>query len=137
MGAVLPNRTYKMTTNLTIILGAGASKGSVEFGKTSRRPIIPPITKELFAIRFEGFLNKYEDVQTSMGSISAEVENGKSLEDYIKNKLGTLAKYESLRPHRKRQINQLPLYLQDLFSHISKTLAYTNHYHSFVYDHFD
>lgn len=126
-----------MTINLTIILGAGASKGSVETGKTSQHPIIPPITKELFSTRFEGILNKYGDVQASMGSISAEVEDGKSLEDYIKDRLGTLAKYESLLPHRKRQINQLPLYLQDLFSHISKTLASTNHYHRFVYDLFD
>lgn len=131
------NRTYKMTTNLTVILGAGASKGSVEAGKTSKYPIIPPITKELFEVRFEEILDKYRDVRTSMGSISSEVDNGKSLEDYIKENLGILSKYESLQSHRKRQINQLPLYLQDLFSYISKQLESKNHYHRLISDLFD
>lgn len=126
-----------MREDLTVILGAGASTGSVEPGKTSQNPVIPPITKDLFSTRYEGILDKYGDVLASMGSISHDLEDGKSLEDYIKDRLGTYGHYASLKNHRRRSLNQLPLYLQHLFSHISKSLGLKTHYHRFVHDLFD
>lgn len=115
--------TSEKSRKLTIIFGAGASTGSVVRGQTSQSPIVPPITKDLFSTRYEGYLNKFNDVYSSVVSISHELENGKSLEDFLKNELGGISEYESLTSHRKKSLNQLPLYLQYLFSEIGKSLG--------------
>lgn len=126
-----------MAKNLTIILGAGASTGSVENGVTSHRPIIPPITKEIFSPNFDYISRKYEDVKSATVGITAEIKDGKSLEDFLKDKLGAMHGYETLSAHRKRQLNQLPLYLQDLFSDISRQLKISTFYSKFVNELFD
>lgn len=123
--------------NLNVILGAGASTGSVKHGETSQHPIIPPVTKNLFSTAYESILRKYGDVQTNTIGFSSVNNDGKSLEDQVKEELGTFSVYESLPAHRKRALNQLPLYLQDLFSDISKQLKNSTYYSRFVYRIFD
>lgn len=121
-----------MPKKLTIILGAGASHGSVQDRITSNNPIVPPITKDIFSTDFDFISNKYEDVKSATVGITHEVKDGKSLEDFIKDNIGSLDRYKSLQSHRKRQFNQLPLYLQDLFSYISGQLKISTHYSKFV-----
>ncbi|HBD05127.1 TPA: hypothetical protein DCZ32_01570 [Candidatus Uhrbacteria bacterium] len=119
-------------TNLTIILGAGASTGSTQHGITSQSDIIPPLTKDLFLPQYDFVLGKYGDVKSGTVGLSSSMTDGKSLEDRVKDELGTLSNYGSLSPHRKRSFNQLPLYLQDLFGYISSELNNKTFYSRFV-----
>jgi len=121
-----------MSVNLTVILGARASRGSVEHQRTSEHPVVPPVTKEIFATRFDHISKRYEDVKSVTVGISAELESGRSIEDFLKEHLGTYSNYEPLPSFQKRQLNQFPLYLQDLFSYISQELKISTLYSRFV-----
>lgn len=118
--------------NLTVILGAGASSGSVEPGVTSESRLVPPVTKDLFSTKYDDILLKFGDVKGATTGLSSEIQDGVSLEDYLKENVGTISRYKNLSPNRKRIFNQLPLYFQHLFTHLSRELKDKNIYYRFV-----
>lgn len=118
--------------DLVIILGAGASAGAVDPGNTSGHSYAPPITKEVFHTRFDGISGKYPNIKALSTGLTSELENGYSLESYLKSKLGSLASYNSLTFHRRSQLNQLPVYLQNLFLDISQTFNLSTLYPRFI-----
>ncbi len=117
--------------NLIVLIGAGASAGAVVPGINSRHGWAPPVTKDIFNIRFESILNKFGSV-SSFAGINDDLANGADLEIYLNAHIGTHLTYSRLSDTRRRQINQLPLYLQDLFRYITDLFSATNYYRRLV-----
>src|SRR4051812_4855062 len=116
-----------MTKNLVVIVGAGASAGATT--GTALHNWSSPITKDIFDYHsFHDILDKYELVKQVSAGITKECQNGASLEDYLKEALGTRDQYASLKPHRKKQLHEVPAYLQELFSFVSRTYGSTTLY---------
>lgn len=114
-----------MDKTLAIILGAGASYDvipSTHRAKTVKDPrFSPPLTRDLFNINADvqkDILSRYPAAQSAASNLRVEIGKKKDIEEILRNMR------DSSETRIKKQMKEIPLYLQELFAQISD--RYTN-----------
>lgn len=114
-----------------IILGAGASYDYIDSSQDNHAGHMgkPPLTADLFNVRYENFLKKYPDV----GRLASDIYTRQYLkfEDYLTTIKDTRAAKDA---GRQRQLVALEYYLQDLFKNLSELYGFqpTNNYAALI-----
>lgn len=117
-----------------IILGAGASKGSLDLSQLTYQdrqrlePYTPPITNELFLRKnWERYISNWDEIQDLATDADKGIKwFGNSLEKYLTNLRDVVSK---TNPERTRQLLALRFYLATMFNDISNNYFHrANHY---------
>ena len=107
-----------LTRTAAVIFGAGASHDSVRFEvEATDANATPPLTDQIFDTSFSRIISRYPDASALAATIKIRLAQGEALERVLRSIADAPAK------NRKAQFRQIPLYLRDLFEHVSE--AYT------------
>ncbi|MGH9353370.1 MAG: hypothetical protein ACRD2G_14615 [Terriglobia bacterium] len=116
-------------TNLTVVIGAGASYDCAGLGVTApvNELYCPPLTKDIFAPRFNEILHRHAQVERHLDQIRTQLSQGGEFEKILRDLLESADRLQQWWPF------QVPLYLRELFWTISlEYLQGSSKFHTLV-----